>query len=295
MSALGSESRLGRGIGALLEDASLQAALDQGRADAALPVTKLMPSAAQPRRSFDQAELESMAASIREHGVLTPLIVRPSQAQPGMYEIIGGERRWRAAQLVGLAEVPVIVREMSDSKALEIALVDNIQRQDLNAIDEASGYLNLMNQFNYTHEDIARVTGKSRSHISNMIRLLALPESVKVLVTEGALSMGHARTLLGLGDAERQLAIARDIIKKQLSVRDTEALVQSINAELAGDGPVSRKRSRKDEITQELEKRLSAVLGYRAQIQHKEGVGHLRIAFDSSDELAALLARLGVQ
>ena len=294
MSALGTESRLGRGIGALLEDAALQSALDQGRADTRLPVTKLMPSAAQPRRTFDQAELESMAASIREHGILTPLIVRPNQAQPGMYEIIGGERRWRAAQLVGLAELPVIIREMSDNKALEIALVDNIQRQDLNAIDEAAGYLNLMNQFNYTHEDIARVTGKSRSHISNMIRLLALPEAVKVLVMEGALSMGHARTLLGLGDAERQLAIARDIIKKQLSVRDTEALVQSINAELAGEAPLSRKRSRKDEVTQELERRLSAALGYRVQIQHKEGVGHVRIAFDSSDELAALLGRLGV-
>ena len=288
------ENRLGKGIGALLEDASLQAAMEQGKGETFLPVTSLEPSSAQPRRTFEDEPLQSLASSIKTQGVLVPLLVRPTPGKTGMYEIIAGERRWRAAQIAGLKEVPVLIRQMTDSKALEVALVDNIQRKDLNAIDEAAGYLQLMNQFNYTHEDIARVTGKSRSHISNLIRLLALPESVKILVSEGALSMGHARTLLALQESDQQVKTARDIIKKGLSVRDTEALTQALVAEAEGRGEGRKQRSRKDDATQEIERRVAAALGYRTIIQQRDGVGHVRILFESSDELAGLLTKLGV-
>ena len=193
---------LGKGLGALLDEAAVSA-VSQGSttsAEALLPLSKLVPSSVQPRRVFDDEALQSLAQSIRSQGVIQPLLVRPMPT--GVYEIIAGERRWRASQLAGLTEVPVVVRELEDGKALEIAIVENVQRDDLNSIDEADGYLRLVNEFNYTHEEMARVTGKSRSHITNLMRLLSLPEKIKVFVTAKDISMGHARALLGLNEDE---------------------------------------------------------------------------------------------
>lgn len=285
---------LGRGLGALLDEAAI-ASVQHGRhvsAENTMPVAKLTPSDVQPRRSFDENELKALAESIKSQGVLQPLLVRP--LADGRYEIIAGERRWRASQLAGLAEVPVIVREMDDGKALEVALVENVQRQDLNPIDEAAGYLRLVNEFNYTHEDMARVTGKSRSHITNLMRLLALPEKIKDAVSEKMLSMGHARALLALSDDEKlQMRAANRIVKNRLSVRETEDLVRSLV-------DPRRSRARKgggnvDIATRELEHRVAGQLGMKVAINQKEGVGSIRVFFESDREFAALLQRLGLK
>lgn len=281
---------LGKGLSALLDDAAA-GAVSQGKtttAEMKLPVKKLVPSSVQPRRVFNDDALQSLSQSIRSQGIIQPLLVRPMPN--GTYEIIAGERRWRASQLAGLTEVPVVVRELEDGKALELAIVENVQRDDLNAIDEADGYLRLVNEFNYTHEEMARVTGKSRSHITNLMRLLALPEKIKAFVEHKEISMGHARALLAVSEDESlQLRLAKQVIKKGLSVRDTEKLVRK---HLEKNGK-RKERSTTDFATKELETRVRDAVGLNASLKQKSGVGSLTIAFKSEEEMTKLLKLLG--
>lgn len=293
---------LGRGLGSLLDDTAAAAVTQQPasgqpaqavKAESTLPLAALIPSTVQPRRQFDDVMLEALASSIKAQGVLQPLLVRPAKMQ-GQYEIIGGERRWRAAKLAGLTEVPVIIRELDDGRALEVALVENVQRADLNPLEEAAGYQRLVAEFNYTHEDMARVTGKSRSHITNLLRLLALPDKIKECVNNSLLSMGHARALLGLAeDPELQLRAANRVIKNQLSVRETEDLVRNLvrpNQPARGRRPADPKISALETLMQER-------VGLKVAIRQKDnkGGGSVRIFFDSVDELSALLKRLSTQ
>lgn len=289
---------LGRGLGALLDDAAVSAvtstpsASTPAKADTHLPIDSLVPSSVQPRRMFDEDALNALAASIQSQGVIQPLLVRPAPQQAGKYEIIGGERRWRAATMAGLTSVPVIVRELDDGRALELALVENIQRADLNPLEEAAGYQRLVDEFRYTHEDMARVTGKSRSHITNLLRLLALPEKIKECVNKGLLTMGHARSLLSLAEEpELQLRAANKVIKNQLSVRETEDLVRN----LLRPGQPARGRRPSDPKISALEQLMQERVGLRVAIRQQEttGGGSVRIFFDSVDELSSLLKKLG--
>ncbi len=293
---------LGRGLSALLDDTAVAAlaATPVGQVAAAapkpetmLPLTALIPSSVQPRRQFDETLLEALASSIKAQGVLQPLLVRPGKMQ-GVYEIIGGERRWRAAKLAGLTEVPVIVRELEDQRALEVALVENVQRADLNPLEEAAGYQRLVAEFNYTHEDMARVTGKSRSHITNLLRLLGLNDKIKDCVNNGLLTMGHARALLSLGeDPELQLRAANKVIKNQLSVRETEDLVRNL---VRPNQPMRSRRSSDPKISA-LEQLMQDRVGLKVSIRQKEpnSGGSVRIFFDNVDELSVLLKRIGNQ
>lgn len=287
---------LGRGLSALLDDSAAAAVTANpampSRAENELPLEKLVPSSVQPRRQFDGAALEALSASIKAQGVLQPLLVRPAPQQEGFYEIIGGERRWRASKLAGLKVVPVIIRPLDDGKALEVALVENVQRADLNPLEEAAGYLRLVNEFHYTHEDMARVTGKSRSHITNLLRLLALPEKIKECVNKGLLTMGHARALLALADdADLQLRAANKVIKDQLSVRETEDLVRN----LVRPNQQARTRRTSDPKVSALEQLMQERVGLKVAIRQKDeqGGGSVRIFFDNMDELSGLLKRLG--
>lgn len=282
---------LGRGLGALLDDSAAAAVSygQKGASEQVLPLSELVPSEVQPRRHFDDEALKSLANSIRSQGIIQPLLVRP--LANGKFEIIAGERRWRASKEVGLKHVPVIIRELDDGKALEIALVENVQRADLNPIDEAAGYLRLVNEFNYTHEDMARVTGKSRSHITNLLRLLSLPDNIKSSVIEGLLSMGHARALLALSEDEGlQLRVARRVIKKGLSVRETEDLVR----QFMDPNKPRRGRRQADVATRELEQRVGSVLGMKVNIQPQDEGGSIRIHYKDGQQLKALLGKIGV-
>jgi ParB family transcriptional regulator, chromosome partitioning protein len=289
---------LGRGLGALLDDSAAAAVSSTPAAGAAvaaettLPLTKLVPSSVQPRRLFDEDALKSLSVSIKSQGIIQPLLVRPLAG--GTYEIIGGERRWRAAKLAGLTEAPVIIRQLDDGRALEVALVENVQRADLNPLEEALGYQRLVAEFNYTHEDMARVTGKSRSHITNLLRLLALPEKIKDCVNSGMLTMGHARALLSLvDDPDLQLRAANKVIKQQLSVRETEDLVRN----LVRPGQGTRGRRPTDAKISALEQLMQERVGLKVAIRQKEaeGGGSVRIFFDNVEELSSLLKRIGSQ
>ena len=288
--------RLGKGLGALMEGAGVMTASGEVPTPTSnqrmLVVTQLEPSGFQPRHYFDEEQLKALSNSIKAQGVLQPLLVRVLPGQTDQYEIIAGERRWRAAQQAGLKEVPAIVLELPDGKALEVALVENVQRSDLNPIDEAAGYLRLVNDFNYTHEDMARVTGKSRSHITNLMRLLSLPERIKDMVAEGKLSMGHARAMLGLGEHEAQIRCAMKVMKSSLSVRETEALVRRMIEEEQGNLP-RRTRAVKDMATRELESYLTTKLGVAVNIVKKDGAGTVKLAFDEPDQLNVILSLLG--
>lgn len=289
---------LGRGLGALLDDtaaaaiSSSPAVSSSAKPESVLPLDSLIPSSVQPRRTFDNDAIKALSASIKSQGVIQPLLVRPSSTEQGKYEIIGGERRWRASKMAGLTQVPVIIRQLDDGRALEVALVENVQRADLNPLEESTGYARLVEEFNYTHEDIARVTGKSRSHITNLLRLLGLPDKIKECVNNGLLTMGHARALLSLGDEpELQLKAANKVIKNQLSVRETEDLVRN----LVRPGQPARGRRPSDPKISALEQLMQERVGLRVAIRQQEsnGGGSVRIFFDSTEELGSLLKRLG--
>lgn len=292
---------LGRGLDALLgEDSEDYAELDKLRQGKTAPIEYLEPGPFQPRRLFAAEDMESLIDSIRDKGVLQPILVRRHPADPTRYQIIAGERRWRAAQAAQLHEVPVVIREFDDRAALEVALVENIQRQDLTPIEEAEGYRRLMEEFGHTQEALAQVIGKSRSHIANMLRLLALPDSVRDAVEEGKISAGHARALLVVPNSESLLG---QVIAKGLSVRDTEKLVQRVKAADSdeGDGgPVvaggKRRRSpgrEKDPDTLALERDLSALLGLTVSIDFKPGQGGLlSIEYRTLEQLDDVLSRL---
>ncbi|KFC65499.1 ParB-like partition protein [Bosea sp. LC85] len=283
-------SRLGRGLAALIGDVGDEiGALERARGQRRVPVEFLRPSARNPRRSFADDELEDLTASVRERGILQPIIVRPLKGMADAYEIIAGERRWRAAQRAGLHEVPVIQVEADDREALEIAIVENVQRSDLNAIEEAAGYERLIAEFSYTQNDLARVIGKSRSHVANTLRLSKLPEPVRRMVAEGAVSAGHARALLSVAEPE---LMARKIVDEGLSVRDIERLVQEETRGESKSAP-GKPKPEKDPDTRALEKALEEVLGLSVSIQHRpSGGGDMKIGYKTLDQLDALCRRL---
>jgi ParB family chromosome partitioning protein len=249
-------------------------------------IAALKPSRFNPRRDFSEGQLEELAASIRERGLVQPLLVRPLGASGEAYEIVAGERRWRAAQLAQLHELPVVVRALSDQESIELAIIENVQREDLNAIEEAEGYRLLMDGHAYTQEDLARVIGKSRSHLANTLRLLRLPDGVQQLVRSGALSAGHARALIGHPDAA---ALAARIVNEGLTVRQVEALTQN-----RSERPAKTKRKKgKDADTRAAETELADALGLEVEIRSGRGeTGELRIRFTSLDQLEDVRHRL---
>jgi len=278
---------LGRGLSALMADVNIAAdAHDDGRqprAEAVLPIERLAPNPDQPRRDFDRESLEDLAASIRSKGIIQPLIVREDAGRPGHYQIVAGERRWRAAQMAQLHEVPAIVRVLDDTEVLEVAIIENIQRADLNAIEEAMGYRQLMDRFGHTQEKLAAALSKSRSHIANLLRLLTLPEGVLDWVRQGQLSAGHARALVGAADP---VALGRDIIARGLSVREAERLAKRPVPEAGGSKQPGPARPEKDADTRVLEQDLSAHLRMKVVIDHKgHDGGHLIITYRTLDQL----------
>ncbi len=275
---------LGRGLSALMSDVNLRPEAEGvRRADTQLPVTRLKPNPLQPRKDFDVDALESLAQSLRQKGVIQPLIVRPSGDD---FEIVAGERRWRAAQIAQLHEVPVVIRDLDDTEVLEVAIIENIQREDLNAIEEALGLKALIDRFGHTQERIAEALSKSRSHIANLLRLLSLPDDVQGMVREGKLSAGHARALIGTPDP---VGLARKVAAQGLSVRDTERLVKTASAK--GKERPARTPER-DADTRALEGDLSAHLGLRVTIDHKGESGALTVRYESLDDLDRLCALL---
>ena len=286
MAGDGRKSNLGRGLDALLGDDPDAPAGHAGERLARMaPVETLQPGRYQPRRQFAETEIEELAASIRELGILQPLLVRALDDTPDRYEIIAGERRWRAAQRARLHEVPVIERQLTDAEALEIALVENLQREDLSPLDEAEGYKRLADEFDHTQDDLARALGKSRSHVANMMRLLNLPGSVKSLLDGGEISAGHARALLGARDPA---AAARAVVRRGLNVRQTETLVQK---EAAPSRPAARPPE-KDVDTIALERELAALLGLRFDIRSAGEGGSLTVHYDTLEQLDDVLHRL---
>lgn len=284
---------LGRGLSALMADVAETEAVSAqglGAAEQVVPIERISPNPDQPRKRFEDADLADLAASIKEKGVIQPLIVRKSGDQG--YEIVAGERRWRAAQMAQLHSLPVIVREFTDVEVLEVAIIENIQRADLNAIEEAAGYRQLMEKFGHTQEKLAEALGKSRSHIANLMRLLNLPDTVVDMVRRGDLSAGHARALI---PAQDPVGLAKQIVKGGLSVRATEALVKR---EAAGGESTAKPKSNpsdeKDADTVALEGDLSASLGMKVVLDHKSGQenGRLTVQYKSLDELDVLCRML---
>jgi len=286
---------LGRGLSALMADVTQDSEgrlpTTSRRPDLNVPIEKLRANPNQPRRTFMPEQLDELAASVKEKGIIQPLIVR--SVGGGAYEIVAGERRWRAAQMAQLHEIPVIVREFDDTEVLEVAIIENIQRADLNAVEEAAGYKQLMDRFGHTQEKLAEALGKSRSHIANLLRLLSLPMDVQSLVIQGKLSAGHARALI---TAENPSELAKIIVRDGLSVRATESLVRK---EQQGevDRPTPRSRnldSGKDADTRALEKDLSAILAMKVTINHKPGTetGQVVLTYENLDQLDDLCAKL---
>ena len=282
---------LGRGLAALFGDdaAAESAELDKSRPLRMVAIEFLRPGRFQPRRQFDPAQIQSLVDSVREKGILQPILVRRIPNEPNAYEIVAGERRWRAAQIAQLHEVPVTIRELEDREALEIALVENIQRENLNAMEEADGYRRLMEEFKHTQEDLARAVGKSRSHVANMMRLLALPLAVREMVVGGELSAGHARALIGVAQAER---IAREVIKQGLNVRQTEKLIAAARPSTKPEPPPKPPEPPKDANTMALERDLSNLLGLKVSIGFRGGAGELTIHYKTLDQLDDVLRRL---
>lgn len=271
---------LGRGLSALIGDEAAPTRGEMPKATRTLPVAFLKPGKFQPRKNFADDALADLAASVKEKGVLTPILVRPLGADS--YEIVAGERRWRAAQMAKLHDVPVVVRELADAEALEIAIIENVQRADLNVIEEAAAYQELIDRFGRTQEQVAQEVGKSRPHIANTIRLLRLPESVKALVQEGKLTAGHARTLLSAPDPE---AAAWDILSGKMTVRQAEQ--RSPKKAKPGGKPI------RDPNITDLETSISNQLGLKVQITHKgDKGGDVRISYASLEQLDEITRRL---
>ena len=274
---------LGRGLSALMADVTPdQPAGGPRKAEVQIPIERIAPNPDQPRRTFVAESLEELAISVRRKGIIQPLILRPHPAKDGHYQIVAGERRWRAAQMAQLHEVPALIRDLDDTEVLEVAIVENIQRADLNPVDEAAGYRQLMDRFGHTQEQMAEALGKSRSHIANILRLLTLPEDVRLLLAEGRLSSGHARALI---TSNRASELAKEVVRKGLSVRQTEALVKRPEA-----APQNRLRPAKDADTRALEQDLSANLGAKVRIDHRPDAqsGKMVIDYKTLDQLDAL-------
>lgn len=296
---------LGRGLGALLSggaapspagsppEAVAAAPAVPGTAVRRVPLTQIRPSPLQPRKDFTPESLQELAASIREQGIVQPLLVRAAQ---GAYELIAGERRWRAAQLAGLTEAPILERVASDAEVLEIALIENLQRENLNPIEEALGYQELSARFGLTQDDVARKVGKSRAAVANALRLLRLPEPVQTAVREGRLSVGHAKVILGLADTVHQLTAAQRVEAEALTVRQTEEFVARLVAppKASAPSPNGVPAGTRDPHVTELENRLRERLGTRVAVRYRGGKGALEIRFASDDDLNRILEALGI-
>lgn len=284
---------LGRGLSALMADIGVDATVGTSVPDAqsrapgliVVPLDQVYPNPEQPRRAFNEAALQELADSIRTKGIVQPLVVRSKPGAAGRYEIVAGERRWRAAQIARLDSVPIVLREFSDQEVLEVAIIENIQREGLNAIEEANGYRQLIDRFGHTQEKVAEALGKSRSHIANLLRLLNLPQEVQNMVVAGTLSAGHARALI---TAEDPTALALKVAGNGLSVRETEELARQISGHSRA-GKSGRDRSEKAADTKVLEDDLSANLGMSVMIDHRAGgEGQLTIRYKTLDQLDQL-------
>ncbi|WP_454615876.1 ParB/RepB/Spo0J family partition protein [Bradyrhizobium cenepequi] len=284
-------SRLGRGLASLIGDVGGEAAhVERPRTQRKVPIEFLKANPRNPRRSFADAELGELADSIKQRGVIQPIVVRPVKGAQDRYEIIAGERRWRASQLAGLHEVPIVPVEVNDSDALEIMIIENVQREDLNPMEEAQGYHALADEFKRSQEDIAKIVGKSRSHVANMMRLTKLPAEVQAFIASGELSAGHARALIGVPDP---LGAAKRIVAEGLNVRQAEALAHD-------EGVPVRKPQKarggagkeKDPDTLALEKRVSDALGLTVSVNHRDPGGTVQISYRSLEQLDEVMRRL---
>jgi ParB family chromosome partitioning protein len=282
-------SRLGRGLASLIGDVGGEAAhLERPRAQRKVPIEFIKPNPRNPRRDFSDAELGELAGSIKQHGVIQPIVVRPVKGAQDRYEIIAGERRWRASQIAGLHEVPIVPVDVGDSDALEIMIIENVQREDLNAMEEAQGYHALTNEFKRSQDEIAKIVGKSRSHVANMMRLTKLPEEVQAYIVSGQLSAGQARPLIGVADA---VAVAKRIVDGGLSARQAEALAHE-------QGVPERKPQKprggktKDPDTVALEKRVSDALGLAVSVDHRDPGGTVHIRYRDLEQLDEIVRRL---
>jgi ParB family transcriptional regulator, chromosome partitioning protein len=288
------KSRLGRGLAALIGDVSEETkkatAPQSSRTQRRAPVEFLRPNPRNPRRDFPEADLDELASSLREKGIIQPIVVRPVRGSNDKFEIIAGERRWRAAQRAGLHDVPIVAVDVTEDEALQLAIIENVQRTDLNAIEEASGYQALINDFRHSHDEIAKTVGKSRVHITNTLRLLKLPEKVQSLVRSGKVSAGHARVLIGRADAEE---LAQKIVEMGLSVRQVEEWGRAgKDAGKSPPPPAGRSRADKDADTVALERRLADALGLEVTIDHRGEAGAVHVRYRSLDQLDEIVRRL---
>jgi len=292
MAEEGTRSRLGRGLAALIGDVGEERSGERPRGQRRLPTGSLRPNARNPRRTFADAELDELAASLRERGIIQPIVVRSLRGVPDGYEIIAGERRWRAAQRAGLHEVPVVVIEASDAEALQLAIIENVQRADLNPLEEADGYRALVDEFGNSQEEIARIVGKSRSYVANTLRLLKLPDLVKTHIHGGKLTAGHARMLIGEPNAEE---LADQIIARGLNVREVEAMAREANAK-SGKGRAGGRRARgstpKTADMLAFEKRVSDATGLVVTNDHHDDRGTLTIRYRGLEQLDDLVQKL---
>jgi ParB family chromosome partitioning protein len=286
--------RLGRGLAALIGDVGEESApSDTTRKPRRAPIENLQPNPRNPRKNFTDDELNELAASIKERGVIQPIVVRAAPGQSDAYEIIAGERRWRAAQRAGLHDVPIAVVEATDKQSLEFAIIENVQRADLNPMEEAGGYHALMEEHGYTQDEVAQIVGKSRPHVSNTLRLLKLAPAVQQFVRSGQLSAGHARALIGIDDAEQ---LARRAMQSDMSVRQLENEVRADRMRHAPDAPATaakRAKPAKDADTRALEKRVSDALGLEVTVDHRGEGGTLHVKYRDLDQLDVVLRKLG--
>jgi ParB family chromosome partitioning protein len=288
MMAEEARTRLGRGLAMLIGDTPSLERDAEGHAQVKAPIEFLRPNPRNPRQAFGEAELQELAESIRERGIIQPILVRHLEGMTNVFEIIAGERRWRAAQRVGLHEVPIVIVEADDRQSLEFAIIENVQRADLNALEEALGYERLTSEFSYNQTDLAKTIGKSRSHVANTIRLLKLPDEAKKYLVDGSISAGHARALLSVENPEK---LARQIVDEGLTVRDVERLVQERAAPPESKSP-AKVRPEKDADTRALEKLLTDLLGLSVKINHQGENGDVRIQYKSLEQLDLLCKRL---
>jgi ParB family chromosome partitioning protein len=281
-------SRLGRGLAALIGDVGTESSAERPRGQRRVATTSLRPNARNPRRMFSEEELDELTASLRERGMIQPIVARPVRGTPDAFEIIAGERRWRAAQRAGLHEVPVVILEATDEESLQLAIIENVQRSDLNPLEEAEGYRALVEDYSHTQDDIAKMVGKSRSHVANTLRLLKLPPSIRAYIFKGKLDAGHARMLVGQPNAEK---LAEEIVARGLNVRQVEEIARQESSR--SGKPQSRKRSaEKNADTLALEKRLSDALGLVVSIDARGESGVVSIRYRNLDQLDDLAQRL---
>src|SRR4051812_17244287 len=282
-------SRLGRGLASLIGDVGGEAAhVDRPRNQRKVPIEFLKPNPRNPRRTFSDSELGELAASVKQHGVIQPIVVRAVKGTTDRFEIIAGERRWRAAQMASLHEVPIVPLDVTEAEALEIAIVENVQREDLNAMEEAQGYHALADEFKRSQEDIAKIVGKSRSHVANMMRLTKLPSEVQAYIAKGEISAGHARALVNVPDP---LAAAKRIVEEGLNVRQAEALAH-VEGVPVRKPQKARGGKEKDPDTIALEKRVSDALGLTVSVNHRDPGGTVQISYRNLEQLDEVMRRL---